>query len=342
LGEWASSERKAAAMSASQRVAAAVEDVRNGRPVVIVDPPIPGAESSYPGYDEGYVAVAAEHCGADTIAFMATHACGLICLCLTGERCDELQLTPMARRNEHPSGAAYQISIEARHGTSTGISAADRALTVAVAIDPERGPADLVSPGHLLPLRGRPGGVLERAGQAEAIIDLARLAGRTAAGVICGVMNDSGAMATPTELEAYCRGHGFRLVSVADIVAHRLAEERGVARTGALEVEVAGARRNAVTFLERPSGAQHLALVGDLGAGEPARVTVHRCHPLGGHPLAAALEELARDPQAVLVCLDAAVPDLGLALAEGSTREDGAGIVAEILADLGVTSVRRD
>jgi 3,4-dihydroxy 2-butanone 4-phosphate synthase/GTP cyclohydrolase II len=327
-------------MSASQRVAAAVEDVRNGRPIVIVDPPIAGAGSSYPGYDEGYVAVAAEHCGADTIAFMATHACGLICVCMTGERCDELQLTPMARRNEHPSGAAYQITIEARHGTSTGISAADRALTVAVATDPQRGPADLVSPGHLLPLRGRPGGVLERPGQAEAIIDLARMAGRTPAGVICGVMNHSGAMATPPELEAYCSSHGFRLVSVADIVAHRMAEERGVARTGAVAVEVAGADRTAVTYIEQPSGAQHLAVVGDLSGGEPTRVTVHRCHPLGGDALATVLEELARDPQAVLVCLDAVVPDLGLALAGGGTGEDGAGIVAEILAELGAASVR--
>jgi 3,4-dihydroxy 2-butanone 4-phosphate synthase/GTP cyclohydrolase II len=145
------------AESAGKRVAAAVEDVRRGRPVVIIDPPVSGA--AYPGYDEGYVAVAAEHCDADTIAFMAAHACGLVCLCLTGDRCDELGLAPMARRNEHPSGADYQVSIEAREGTSTGISAADRALTVAVAIDPERGSADIVRPGHLLTLRGRPGGV---------------------------------------------------------------------------------------------------------------------------------------------------------------------------------------
>jgi 3,4-dihydroxy 2-butanone 4-phosphate synthase/GTP cyclohydrolase II len=155
-------------------------------------------------------------------------------------------------------------------------------------------------------------------------------------------MNEGGAMATRPELEAYCVRHGFRLVSVADIVAHRLAEERSVARTGAVDVEVAGARRTAVTYLERPSGVQHLAVVGELGPGEHARVTVHRCHPLGGDRLAPALEELARDPRAVLVCLDAAVPDLALTLAGGGTDERGAGTVAEILADLGVVSVRPD
>src|SRR5205807_4556732 len=173
----------------------ALEDVRQGKFVVVVDDP--------DRENEGDLVIAAQFATPEAINFMATHGRGLICLCLTEERCDELGLRPMTERNETPYGTAFTVSIEAREGISTGISAHDRSRTIQVAIDPSKGPHDLVQPGHVFPLRAREGGVLQRAGQTEAAVDLARLAGLNPAGVVCEVMADDGTMARVPDLVEY-------------------------------------------------------------------------------------------------------------------------------------------
>src|ERR687896_1118437 len=182
----------------------AIEDIRQGKFVVVVD----AADRE----NEGDLTIAAQFATPEAINFMAMHARGLICLCLTEERCDELGLRQMAERNETPFGTAFTVSIEAREGVTTGISAHDRARTIQVAIDPTKGPRDIVQPGHVFPLRARRGGVLRRQGQTEAAVDLARLAGLIPAGVVCEIMNDDGTMARVRDLVPYCRAHGLKLV----------------------------------------------------------------------------------------------------------------------------------
>src|ERR671932_2231744 len=196
----------------------AIEDIREGRFVVVVD----DADRE----NEGDLVIAAQFATAETVNFMATHGRGLICLCLTPERADQLGLRPMTERNEAPLGTAFLVSIEAREGVTTGISAADRARTIQVAIHPQARPHDLVQPGHVFPLKAKPGGVLERTGQTEAAVDLARLAGLNPAGVICEVMNDDGTMARVPDLERYCARHGLKMITVADLIAYRRAHDR--------------------------------------------------------------------------------------------------------------------
>src|SRR5256714_10238795 len=181
----------------------AIEDIREGKFVVVVD----AADRE----NEGDLTIAAQFATPEAIAFMATHARGLICLCLTEDRCDDLDLRPMTDRNETPYGTAFTVSIEAREGITTGISAHDRSRTIQVAIDPSKGPQDLVQPGHVFPLRARQGGVLQRAGQTEAAVDLARLAGLNSAGVVCEGMADDGTMAPVPELIEYCRPPEIKL-----------------------------------------------------------------------------------------------------------------------------------
>src|ERR687885_844082 len=196
----------------------AIEDIRAGKMVVVCD-----AEDRE---NEGDLTMAAQFATPEAINFMAMHGRGLICLSLTGERCDELGLDLMAAKNESPFETAFTVSIEAREGVTTGISAADRAHTIQVAIDPESSPRDLVQPGHIFPLKAKPGGVLERTGQTEAAVDLARLAGLNPSGVICEVMNDDGTMARRGDLERYCERHGLKMVSVADLIAYRRLHDR--------------------------------------------------------------------------------------------------------------------
>ena len=200
----------------------AIEEIRSGRLVVVVDDP--NREN------EGDLVIAAQFATPEAINFMATHARGLICLCLTGERCDELGLHPMTEHNETPLGTAFTVSIEAREGVTTGISAHDRSRTIQVAIHPDAKPADLVQPGHVFPLRAKPGGVLERTGQTEAAVDLARLAGLTPAGVVCEVMNDDGTMARVDDLIPYCERHDLKMITVADLVEYRRRTEKLVER----------------------------------------------------------------------------------------------------------------
>src|SRR6059058_1668937 len=191
----------------------ALEDIRAGKMVVVCD-----AEDRE---NEGDLTMAAQFVTPEAINFMAKEGRGLICLALTPDLCDELGLDLMAAKNESPFETAFTVSIEARDGITTGISAADRARTIQVAIDPRSAPRDLVQPGHVFPLKAKPGGVLERTGQTEAGVDLARMAGVIPAAVICEVMNDDGTMARVPDLIPYCEGYGLKLVSVADLIAYR-------------------------------------------------------------------------------------------------------------------------
>ena len=208
---------RATSSTAFATIEEAIEDIRQGKAVVVVD----AADRE----NEGDLTIAAQFATPEAINFMATHGRGLICLCLTEERCDELRLLPMTDRNETPFGTAFTVSVEARDGISTGISAQDRSRTIQVAIDPSKGPGDLVQPGHVFPLRARAGGVLRRGGQTEAAVDLARLAGLNPAGVVCEVMNEDGTMARVRDLIPYCEEHVLKLVSVADLIEDRRRHE---------------------------------------------------------------------------------------------------------------------
>src|SRR6476619_4840623 len=206
----------------------AIEEIREGRFVVVVD--------DEDRENEGDLTIAAQFATPEAVNFMVTHARGLVCLCLTAERCDELGLRQMTERNETPLGTAFTVAIEAREGVTTGISAHDRSHTIQVAIHPETLPDDLVHPGHVFPLRAKPGGVLERIGQTEAAVDLARLAGLTPAGVVCEVMNDDGTMARVADLIPYCERHGLKMVTVADLVEYRRRTEQLVERTSVVRL----------------------------------------------------------------------------------------------------------
>src|SRR6266550_3402928 len=246
----------------------AIEDIREGKFVVVVD----AADRE----NEGDLTIAAQFATPEAINFMATHGRGLICLCLTEERCDELALRPMAERNETPFGTALTVSIEAREGISTGISAQDRSRTIQVAIDPSKGPGDLVQPGHVFPLRARVGGVLRRGGQTEAAVDLARRAGLNPAGVVCEVMNDDGTMARVRDLIPYCEQHGIKMITVSDLIEYRRRHEKLVERMTSVRLPTAYGEFFAVAFREKLSGKHHVALLkGDVEGAENVLVRVH-------------------------------------------------------------------
>src|SRR5688500_16047019 len=210
------------AQAAFSTIEEAIEDVRAGKMVVVCD-----AEDRE---NEGDLTLAAQFCTPDAINFMAKEGRGLICLALTPDRCDELGLDLMAAKNESPFQTAFTVTVEAREGITTGISAHDRAHTIQVAIDPRTRPQDLVQPGHIFPLKAKPGGVLERTGQTEAAVDLARLAGLNPAGVTCEVMNDDGTMARVDDLVHYCAEHGLRMITVGDLIAHRRRHDKLIER----------------------------------------------------------------------------------------------------------------
>ena len=246
----------------------ALDDVRQGKFVVVVDDP--------DRENEGDLVIAAQHATPDAINFMATHARGLICLCLTEERADEMGLRPMTEHNEAPLGTAFTVSIEAREGVTTGISAADRSRTIQVAINPESSPSDLVQPGHVFPLRAKPGGVLERIGQTEAAVDLAKLAGVNPSGVVCEIMNEDGTMARIPDLVPYCERHGLRLITVADLVEYRRRHEQLVERGASVRLPTEYGDFQAVAFREKLTGKTHMALVkGDVEGAENVLVRVH-------------------------------------------------------------------
>src|ERR1700749_4472199 len=204
--------------SAFSTIEEAIEDIRQGKMVIVCD--------DENRENEGDLTMAAQFVTPEAVNFMAKEARGLICLGLTPERCEELGLDLMAAKNESAFETAFTVSIEAREGVTTGISAADRAHTIQVAIDPESSPRDLVQPGHVFPLKAKPGGVLERTGQTEAAVDLARLAGLNPSGVICEIMNDDGTMARVPDLARYCARHRLKMITVADLVAYRRKHDR--------------------------------------------------------------------------------------------------------------------
>ena len=246
----------------------AIEEIRAGRMVVVVD--------DEDRENEGDLTIAAQFATPEAVNFMVTHARGLVCLCLTEERCDELGLRQMTDQNETPFGTAFTVSVEAREGVTTGISAQDRARTIQVAVDPASKPHDLVQPGHVFPLRARRGGVLQRSGQTEAAVDLARLAGLIPAGVVCEIMKEDGTMARVPDLVEYCATHGLKMITVADLIEYRRRHEKLVERITSVRLPTAYGEFTAVAFRETLTGKPHVALVkGDVAGEEDVLVRVH-------------------------------------------------------------------
>ncbi|MDH3201601.1 MAG: 3,4-dihydroxy-2-butanone-4-phosphate synthase [Myxococcales bacterium] len=261
--------------SAIERVVAALDDIRKGKMVIVVD--------DEDRENEGDVCMAAEKADADTINFMARHARGLICLSLTEDRIRQLELPMMVDDNRSSRATAFTVSVEARHGVTTGISAADRAHTILTAVDDDAGPADLVSPGHVFPLKAVPGGVLQRTGHTEGSVDLARLAGLKPAGVICEIMKDDGSMARYHDLVEFSKEHDLRLITIADLIQYRLARERLVTRVRQTPVKMpTGQTWNASVYqVQVGRDEQFMALTyGDI-TSKPTLVRVHRGSVLG-------------------------------------------------------------
>ncbi len=246
----------------------AVEEFRRGRFVILVD--------DEDRENEGDLAIAAQHVSPEAVNFMARFGRGLVCLALTEERCDELDLPPMVRENTSPFGTAFTVSIEARGKITTGISAADRAATIRTAVDPATRPQDLLRPGHVFPLRARRGGVLKRAGQTEASVDLARLAGLTPAAAICEIMNEDGTMARIPDLIPFARRHELRILTVAELIRYRLAHEGFVRRIASPRLPTRWGDFVIHAYRSDATGEEHLALtLGDVRGGEPVLVRVH-------------------------------------------------------------------
>jgi 3,4-dihydroxy 2-butanone 4-phosphate synthase / GTP cyclohydrolase II len=246
----------------------AVEEIRQGRMVVLVD--------DEDRENEGDLAMAAEKITPDAINFMAKYGRGLICLPLTEDRCDELHLPLMSLINTSVHGTAFTEAIDARVGVTTGISASDRAVTILTAIDPKTKPQDLARPGHIFPLRARNGGVLVRAGQTEASVDLARIAGLYAAGVICEIMNEDGTMARVPQLIEFCKEHNLKMLTVADLIRYRMQHERYVRRVAEAVLPTRYGDFRMIAYLSDVDHDQHIALVrGTLEGATPPLVRVH-------------------------------------------------------------------
>jgi len=284
----------------------AAADIRDGRMIIIVD--------DEDRENEGDLVCAAEKVTPEIINFMARHARGLICLPLTEERCDELHLTTQVADNTSYLGTAFTVSIDARRGITTGISAADRATTILVAVDPQSRPQDLARPGHIFPLRAKSGGVLVRAGQTEASVDMARIAGLYPAGVICEIMNEDGTMSRLPQLERFAEQHGLKTISVAELVRYRIRKETLVRRVVETDLPTVYGRFRAIAYENVINGDVHLAMVmGNVRTDEPVLVRVHTenvtCDMFGsliddtGFQLHTALEKIAAAAQGVVLYL---------------------------------------
>ncbi len=332
-----------------------VAELARGRMVVLID--------EEDRENEGDLVLAAEHVTPEAINFMATHARGLICLTLTGERAAQLGLTPMSPHNGSQTGTNFTISIDAAEGIGAGVSAADRARTVQAACAPGAGPADLVQPGHVFPIVARPGGVLVRAGHTEAGCDLTRLAGLFPAAVICEIMNDDGTMARLPQLLEFCALHNLMIGTIADLIRYRSATESLIRRTGERPIQTAIAEFRLIAFRDETAGASHLALVhGEIDRERPVLVRVHE--PVSvldlletesthhAWSVTRAMQEIVREGAGVVLLLNCEAEngmlnswlgsiDAKPVPAAGSGREIRMhGVAAQILRDVGVGALR--
>jgi 3,4-dihydroxy 2-butanone 4-phosphate synthase/GTP cyclohydrolase II len=325
-----------------------IEEARKGRMFILVD--------DEDRENEGDLVIPAQWATPEAINFMARHARGLICLALTRERVEQLGLPLMSQNNRTRHSTAFTVSIEAREGVTTGISAADRSRTVSVAIDPSCGPQDIVTPGHVFPLVARDGGTLERTGHTEAAVDIARLAGLNPAGVICEIMNDDGTMARRNDLITFAQRHGLKIGTIADLIAYRRRYDSIVKRISETGLDSTwGGEFRCVVYVNKVTMAQHVALVkGDPAAGGPVMVRMHAVNlftdTLGqrsggrGGEIEASMREIAKEGRGVIVLIR---EPLSVVLAEQRRRAGEPiepsgqelrdyGVGAQILLDLGV------
>ncbi len=345
-------------------VETALEEIRAGRMIVVID--------DEDRENEGDLTMAAEKITPEAINFMAKHGRGLVCLAMTEERLEYLRLGPMSAENTSNFGTAFTESIDAKQGVTTGISAYDRAQTIGVAIDPSTRPHDLARPGHIFPLRARKGGVLVRAGQTEASVDLARLAGMVPAGVICEIMNDDGTMARVPQLTEFCRQHELKMLTVAELIRYRMAHERYVKRLAETMVPTAYGDFRMIAYASEINGESHIAMVrGELeNVGDEAVLVRMHSHCLMGdvfgasscgcrEVIDASLRRIAEEERGALIYLHSAskgysVEQLGERLTiqfhheqrlptlpESQRRiQREIGIGAQILSDLGLKRIR--
>jgi len=346
-----------------------IEDIRNGKMVVVVD--------DEDRENEGDLIVAGQMATPDAINFMAKYGRGLICLAMTGERVDQLGLSLMSSDNRSQFETAFTTSIEARDGVTTGISASDRARTIAVAIDPAKGRDDIVTPGHVFPLRAQAGGTLVRTGHTEAAVDLARLAGLNPSGVICEIMNEDGTMARLPDLVKFAQFHNLKVATIADLIAYRLRNDSIVERSMTTRItREKGGDFKLIVYRNRVSDAEHLALVkGDISGDEPVLVRMHAVNILDDmihdttnsreSELEGAMQEIGAEGRGVMVIIrepwaeklsnqvrarhnsptDPAAASSEVAVAADDGRETASpalrdfGVGAQILADLGLKEI---